>query len=382
MDSNFADAYAELGLAYVSENNPKGIENIEKALELNPNSSRANSSKGVYLFYNKRDFEKAKVYLEKALELNPNDNKAHDMMAYYYAGLINVLNKGDDTENAAKALFHINKALAIDPFSYQSNRFKVYALADNKKFQESEDHLNKKTALFQEVHIKMMKDYIINVKSEFIGEERKDRTKTVEFLQKEVKKDPTNINLNFTLAAAYDGIMNDDVNYVKYSKIAYELDTTNARNAYEYMSSLSENGDYKIANELYNSDNFQKIMPRLQKLSALRYLYYNQKNYKKSLETLNDTLFKNAFGIKAMSHAQLGEKGKALSLLKNQNITTSSKAMAYAILKELDSMYSYLNKDDMDFNFINGRREFDPYRNEEKFKDVLKKHYLPNPPIK
>jgi hypothetical protein len=57
------------------------------------------------------------------------------------------------------------------------------------------------------------------------------------------------------------------------------------------------------------------------------------------------------------------------------------KAQVYAILKERDSMYYYLGKLD---NFywsrprsVNSRREFDPYRKEERYKAFLKKNYIP-----
>ena len=40
-------------------------------------------------------------------------------------------------------------------------------------------------------------------------------------------------------------------------------------------------------------------------------------------------------------------------------------------------MYHYLNKEDIDYTFVNSRFEFDPYRKEERYKAFLKKHYLP-----
>ena len=43
-------------------------------------------------------------------------------------------------------------------------------------------------------------------------------------------------------------------------------------------------------------------------------------------------------------------------------------------------MYYYLEKDNYDVSgmkYPNSRREFDPYRKEERFKALLKKNYLP-----
>ena len=33
--------------------------------------------------------------------------------------------------------------------------------------------------------------------------------------------------------------------------------------------------------------------------------------------------------------------------------------------------------EDVEFRFVNSRREFDPYRKEERYKDFLKRNYLP-----
>ena len=51
----------------------------------------------------------------------------------------------------------------------------------------------------------------------------------------------------------------------------------------------------------------------------------------------------------------------------------------FAILKERDSMYYYINKEKDIYNIreFNSYFEVDPYRKEERFKALLKKHYLP-----
>ena len=70
------------------------IESIQKALEINPNSSEALYCLG-YFAQEKEDFEKAVNYLKKALEINPNDT-----------GLLNNIgNCFDRLHNSKKAIF-------------------------------------------------------------------------------------------------------------------------------------------------------------------------------------------------------------------------------------------------------------------------------------
>ena len=55
------------------------------------------------------------------------------------------------------------------------------------------------------------------------------------------------------------------------------------------------------------------------------------------------------------------------------------KTIVFAILKEKDSMYYYMDKEKEASNIleINGAIEVDPYRKEERYKTFLKKNYLP-----
>ena len=87
LDPNFGDVYAELGLATLGGNdsiNDISKQYFEKALKINPNSSRALSYYGIFLVSIEENNEEGLNYLEKAIEINPNDAKAHDMMALYY----------------------------------------------------------------------------------------------------------------------------------------------------------------------------------------------------------------------------------------------------------------------------------------------------------
>ena len=117
-------------------------------------------------------------------------------------------------------------------------------------------------------------------------------------------------------------------------------------------------------------------------LWCLWYYYYHQENYKKALEVSKDSLIPNKYYVQALTYAQLGDRIKVDSLIKNdisQQEFKKMKSFVYAILKERDSMY--YNFENIKFVFsmreINSRREFDPYRNEERFKAYLRENYLP-----
>ena len=70
---------------------------------------------------------------------------------------------------------------------------------------------------------------------------------------------------------------------------------------------------------------------------------------------------------------------KAYSILNKNTLKSYEKAIVFAVLKERDSMYHYMNKESDIWNIIkiNGAIEVDPYRKEEQYKTFLKKNYLP-----
>ena len=196
----------------------------------------------------------------------------------------------------------------------------------------------------------------------------------------------------YWLAKAYDEILNDDINFIKYAKKAYELDSTRLRYRRNYYMALLEGKKFNEAKKLSHTKSYRALYKdsELEQLKDLYYYYYFQENYKKAEELLNHSLA-NKWGwyltfVKMLTYAQLGDRKKVDKLLNNYYSLIGSKwhinihtATTYAILKEKDSMYHYLEKlRPIDkFHEANRRKEFDPYRKEERFKALLKKHYLP-----
>ena len=78
--------------------------------------------------------------------------------------------------------------------------------------------------------------------------------------------------------------------------------------------------------------------------------------------------------------AKMGNLDSIKHIFEEEVVYPDQKAYVYAVLNERDSMYYYLDGMDVpwDFlNWINGYNAFDSYRQEEHFKTLQKKNYLP-----
>jgi len=82
---------------------------------------------------------------------------------------------------------------------------------------------------------------------------------------------------------------------------------------------------------------------------------------------------------RASLFAQQNKTEETYEILNKTVLKNYEKARVFAILKERDSMYYYINKEKDIYNIrhFNSFFEVDPYRKEERFKALLKKHYLP-----
>ena len=81
----------------------------------------------------------------------------------------------------------------------------------------------------------------------------------------------------------------------------------------------------------------------------------------------------------AILYASQGKLVDTYAIINKGVLANFEKARVFAILKERDSMYYYINKekDIYKIRYFNSYFEVDPYRKEERFKALLKKHYLP-----
>lgn len=121
-------------LYYLKGNYEKALEEINKAISLNPNNHKYYKIKGDILYKLKRYEEAVKEY-DKAISLNPNNPKYHNNKA----DLLNRLGHYEE------ALNEVNIAISLDPNNPKYHSTKGVALA----------HLGRCSEAFEEINIAM-----------------------------------------------------------------------------------------------------------------------------------------------------------------------------------------------------------------------------------
>ena len=382
LDPNYAEAYAEISQSYYILGRSTSFDDVEvrdsanyyanKALKLNPNTYRAWAVKANLMHY--KDWDKAKEYYKKAISLNPNDALTHIQYAKYFLYRPN--------PNIKKYLDELRIAQKLNPLSNIIGSDYLRALTINNKLDEAEDYLEKMGFLLSDKSK-------INHRSRIIAYRKKDWTAIIPFLETQVEENSNNSSYYSMLGDAYDGILNDDLAALSYYKKAYEIDSTKTSNVVTYLWLLVESEKFKEAKKLLQSENFISVISKRRQLMLSWYYYYHLGNTKKTLELVKDSLLTNQYTLQVWTYAQLGDRKKVDSISKTLYWAMGSdrywrtwKAFTHAILKDKDSMYYYLEAARYDGTmriYPNSRREFDPYRNEERFKAILRDNYLPVP---
>ncbi len=379
LDSNYAEAYAEMAASYRllmykynfgNKITYEGINSLlDRSLEIDPNNVRAYTTKGM-ISITQENWVKAKENYEKALKLNPNDATTH----HYYAIYL-VMKPEADYE---KALEHIDIAHKLNPFFSSINVTRIYLLLKNDKIIEADEFYMNNNSFFTENSKSIMQNDIITYKAKKICTEKKDWKEIIKIYHRTIEEDPLNSEMYRRLAEAYREILNDAENYLKYAEKAYSLDSINWIMAYSYFNSLIKNKNFNAAKELLQSKNFKSIFNEELELKYLFYWYYHQGNYEKAIESLDKYKYENHFEF-SINLAQQNKVKETYQILNNDVLKNFKKAIVFAILKERDSMYFYIDKEKDIFNIqeFNAFDEVDPYRKEERYKAFLKKNYLP-----
>ena len=381
LDPNYADAYAELAYAnllnmYINDNSQRegyikeSNRNNEIALKLDPNSVRANSTKGLLMTESpdKKIQLDSEQYFKKALELNPNDAVSHLEISIFYD------NQLDDNK---KSLIHARRAFELNPFSTDVVFNLASSLKENELFDEAHTMLEVNKNLLTEKMRDGFKSVLIDSEAKAILKNNGTWKESIAIYETAIEKNPDNVNLYSVLGTFYDTHMNDDLNAVKYLKRTYEIDSSAGRAARNYQGILCEANQFDEAERFANSDNYKKVTSDYQKLQSVFYFNYHQEKYETTETLLQDSLLSKELHLKVLVFAQLGEKDKVYDLFKNEKTRTNDKAMGFAILQERDSLYHYLEKDDINFAFLNSRRELDLYRKESRYIAFMKKNNLP-----
>ena len=112
--------------------------------------------------------------------------------------------------------------------------------------------------------------------------------------------------------------------------------------------------------------------------------YYYKEDYIQAQNLIDKNPKAFGYNAKSKTYAQLGDRAKLDSINKSYFVYGEykyfNKAYVHAILKERDSMYYYLNKVRYSFRnalpVTNGSPEFDPYKNDKRYKALLKEIFI------
>ncbi len=378
LDPEYAEAYAEMAhtLRLISdenkifENDEDRIEQInkllDKAFEIDPNTVRYYSTKGI-IYFGESKYNKAKEYYEKAIELNPNDATTYHYFALFYSL--------KPESNFKKALELISIANKLEPYSNVLISNKIIYLLKNNKLKEAEEFYKINNSYLSEAYKIWIGNYLIRTKARIISFEKKDWRESIKFYHKAVEEDSLNPEITLQLGGHYFEVLNDKTNFIKYAKKAFELDSNYMRS---YFNALLEGGKYKEA-ENFMKNNIEAIQQNQREPIYLFDYYYYQKKFKEAQKILNDNSINNPSFRFSRIHAQLNNIKEVYQILNSEKLANSEKAIVFAILKERDSMYYYINKELSIYKILefNGYNELDPYRKEERYKEYLQKNYLP-----
>jgi TolB-like protein len=382
LDPNYADAYADLanatsnryhdGTLTRKQRNKLAMEHLNKAISLDINCHRAYAFKGALYNYQGNPIL-AKENLEKALAINPNDVMTHRMFIYYYSRGI--------TRDIKKETYHIDKGLKLEPFNISFIHSKIRNLILEENIEAAEILLEEKKSLIPENRQRIINHLLVRARALASTKLHKDQNEYFKFYEEAINTFPEDAAYYYIqLAITYDCVLNDDEGYVKYTKIAYDLEPDNIRNGSEYLYALVEAGQFERAMEVFESKNYKNLSDEVNKLQSLYSYYYIKRDYEMARSTIENKDFPKSVFKETMTFAQLGDRKTVDSLLALPLISSSTKAFVFAIYKERDSMYYYLNNIDFTIynaQVINSRHEFDPYRKEPRYIEFLKKYYFP-----
>jgi len=372
LDPNYSEAYAEMAfsLQLMWADNKEIDSLIERSLEINPNTARAYTTKGAMEGFREGNWEKAKEYFQKAIELKPNDATNQLYFAIYYA----LRAEPDYT----KALEHINIAQKLNPHFYAINYNKIEYLLKSDKIIEAEAFYKDNNSFFTEGLKSKIRTRLLKAKAKKVSLEKKDWTEAVKFYDKEIENNPENPEICRLLAEVYDEVLNDAPNFYKYAKLAYELDSTLAfklkiRKQYIFKRTF---GFSQLKNKKWE-DNY-RMFSGISSSGPLGTHYYMKGDYEKAQIYIEQYFYDNYDDL-AILYAQQKKIKKTYEILNKGVLANFEKARVFAILKEKDSMYYYINKeqDIYKIRYFNSYFEVDPYRKEERYKALLKKNNLP-----
>ncbi len=252
----------------------------------------------------------------------------------------------------------------------------IFGFYNNEKFEKAETCL-KDYGFLLAVDDKLIFEQIS------LGYKNKNWQPVFTRLHAKLKEDPENTAFwNLLLTIGYDQIHIDKRKAANFAKKAFEIDSSGFLGT--YLWTLNKAGFFEESEQVMQTNAFKSSSEHFQIIYLWEFHYY-KKDYKTALKLIEK--HPNYFAYETMSrnYAQLGDRRKLDSINKLYLVQDESlyydKALVHAILKERDSMYYYLNRMKYTLNFqiirVNGDPDIDPYRQEERYKALLRAVYIP-----
>ena len=368
LDSNFIEAYEEVAMSRMLlgqnwgdnlKNSAESSKYVEMILVKDPNSGMAYAVKASL-----NDTKPiAEEYFEKAILLSPNNSEFHNWYSTYLRSI----------EKAEKSLYFARIAHRLNPMDHSSIRGLIWCLIINNKLEEAEDYIEKYRFVFRTKERLFTNEYSI------ILRRHKNWEAVLDWLNNKQEEEPKHKGFWLSRLAEYYIIVHQNKTMAyKYALEAYEVDSSFL---HWFIEFLLKQGFLSEAENIITSEEFKSLKEWDKNYLMFEFYYYN-KEYSKCLDLINET--KVSPGVYEMSrlYAQLGDIEKYDSVYRyaNGSRLPSFKSIAKAALKERDSMYFYLNKSKYHFDwnipYLIQYPEFDAYRNEPRFKDLLKESFL------
>ncbi|THD68797.1 hypothetical protein E7Z59_00265 [Robertkochia marina] len=375
LDSGYADVYALKAWVllndvweYGGETETLGkIDSLtRKSLELDPQNMHALILKSD-LSYRELNYEQTEYWLEKALAIHPNQPLINEIAYYLYTSPF--------APDTLRAYQHMEKAHKLDPYSPSINRTYYYYLNQKGDYDAAYDHLKTHDLGWDE-------DEHWWANTWWTGVAENDPTYAGKALIEQLEKDPGNAKWHQQIARYYDGVFNDNENYVKYAKSAYALDKKNLGILSEYIQALAEYGAYEKALSILDTLDISRYERNALEVNRMRSnVLYQQGKYEDALKELEEFSKVSRTSAKFWTLAQLKDKAAIDEFINDYRLELNQNdwAFYYAIQGNRDSMYFYLDHPKIFAELVNSRFEFDPYRNDERYKDFLRKHGFPIP---
>ncbi|NER10410.1 TolB amino-terminal domain-containing protein [Muriicola jejuensis] len=385
LDPLFAEGYAEIANVYMllhiygdlskEESAKQANLYINKALEINPNISRPYSVRAMLLIRD-GDWQRAKINFEKAIDINPNDATAHHHFALYW--------RERPDPDAQKLLEHITAAYKLDPLSRPLNQTRFMALLTYDQTEEAKIYLEK-------IRFILKPEEIIEAEGLLNSAIKKDLRELIYSYERALKNDPDNLSLLQALSRLYRGILLDRTKSLHYSKQVFDIDSTNPGYIVDKLNTLYYRKQFEEADKILSDDALMDLLHPIQKIVMLHNYYAFQYDFERAYQYLEQIKPINPivyYSNKAWLFSKKGDSKTTYEVFNRPGFTLMdhSKALCFAHLNETDSLFHYLNKISnyakLDFKNhslmeINGSTAIDPYRNDPRYTDIMKKNYFP-----